>query len=65
VRYCYIRATHPYGYRSGQWAKITGVEWSLAYQRPVYAVTFVDGITDYWPVTDGNDPYEFSAEPRA
>lgn len=56
----YIRATHPSGYRSGQWAKVIGTEWSIDHKRPVFRVQFVDGMTDTWPVYDPSDPYEFS-----
>ena len=61
----YIRATHPSGFRSGQWARITGIEFNIRYGRPVYVVRFVDGTTDRWPVYDGSDPYEFSPNPGA
>ena len=63
-----IRATHVYGFRSGEWAVITGVEW--ANERPCYRVRFPDGGTDSWVIEDPSDPYEFrrrandSAEPR-
>lgn len=66
----YIRATHPYGFRSGQWAKVTGVRYlpkqSPPRERParaVYVVQFVDGFTDLWPIYDPSDPYEFSSYP--
>lgn len=52
-----IRATHPAGFRSGQWATVTGLVWSNA--RPCYEVRFPDGVTDTWVVYDPSDPYEF------
>lgn len=52
-----IRATHHYGFRSGEWANLVGVEW--ANDRPCYRVVFPDGWTDSWPVHDPSDPYEF------
>ena len=54
----YIRATHPDGYRCGQWAKVTGV--AMIESRPCYVVEFIDGLADQWPVYDSSDPYEFS-----
>lgn len=52
-----IRATHPYGFRSGQWALLFAVQWFN--DRPCYHVIFPDGFTDHWPVNDPADPYEF------
>jgi hypothetical protein len=54
-----IRATHWAGFRSGQWAVVTGVEW--ANDRPCFAVRFPDGKTDSWVMVDPSDPYEFRA----
>lgn len=52
-----IRTTHPYGFRSGQWARLIGVEW-VGY-RPCYSVRFSDGVTDQWVMADPH--YEFRA----
>jgi hypothetical protein len=52
-----IRATHQYGFRSGEWAKVVGVDY--ARNRPCYYVLFPDGQTDHWPVYDLSDKYEF------
>src|ERR1044071_9526695 len=49
-----IRATHPYGYRSGRWAKLLNIEW--ANNRPCFVVRFNDGKIDSWPVYDSSDP---------
>ncbi len=59
-----IRATHPAGFRSGEWARIEGVQWANG--RPCYRVRFPDGATDSWVISDPSDPYEFAAsEPPA
>lgn len=50
-----IRHTHPNGYRSGEWARITGV--TRIYDRVCFEVEFIDGATDFWPVQDQG--YEF------
>lgn len=61
-----IRATHPYAYRSGKWAEITGLTgWPPGAERPCYIVRFPDGTEDYWLVDDTGQPegyrhgYEF------
>lgn len=59
-----IRATHPDGFRSGEWAEIVDVRWVTLTGRnddgrACYAVRFVDGREDVWPVNDSSDPYEF------
>lgn len=53
-----IRATHPYGYRNGEWAVVYGLGWIN--ERPCYQVLFPDGALDSWPVHDSSDPYEFA-----
>lgn len=53
----HIRATHPYGYRSGEWALIAGR--GQDGPREFYWVRFDDGDTDVWVVHDPADPYEF------
>lgn len=57
----YIRSTHPYGYRSGEWAEILTVAPSP--ERDCYVVRFLDGATDFWPVNDPSDAYEFAERP--
>lgn len=52
-----IRATHPYGFRSGQWATLQCVV--PGPDRDCYLVEFDDHVTDFWPVEDPSDPYEF------
>lgn len=52
-----IRATHHYGFRSGEWATLLGVVW--ANNRPCYSVLFSDWVSDLWPVHDEWDAYEF------
>lgn len=56
-----IRATHPYGFRNGEWAKIQGVVWEN--NRACYQVVFPDGNADLWPVYDPSDPYGFRQAP--
>ena len=57
-----IRATHPYGFRSGEWAELVGLNFDHIPLRPCFFVRFPDGVTDYWPVYDKNEPYEFKEE---
>lgn len=52
-----MRATHPAGFRSGEWAEIIGVEWANG--RACYRVRFLDRKEDSWPIVDPMDPYEF------
>ena len=59
----WIRGRHPYVFRSGQWARISGLELALAekpYPRPCYRVRFEDGVEDVWPVYDLDAYYEFA-----
>jgi hypothetical protein len=63
----YVRGTHPYAFRSGQWAEVIGVGWlprrhgsDPREPRPVFKVRFVDGKEDYWPVYDQVAGHEFS-----
>ena len=53
-----IRATHHYGFRSGQWARILSTV-PAPNGRDCYLVQFPDGVTDWWLVNDPSDPYEF------
>jgi hypothetical protein len=52
-----IRATHPYGYRCGEWGRILGV--TATRDRVCYMVAWDDEDHDLWPVEDPDDPYEF------
>lgn len=54
----WIRATHHYGFRNGQWAKLVNVV--PARERDCWLVEFPDGVTDLWVVADASDYYEFS-----
>jgi hypothetical protein len=54
-----IRATHPYVFRSGKWAKLVGTQDDPETGRRCYAVEFPDGMTDWWPVEDEAAGYEF------
>ncbi len=55
-----IRGTHPYVFRSGDWATIRAVVPGDG--RECYLVEFPDGVTDFWPVDDHAAGYEFKAE---
>lgn len=52
-----IRGTHPYCYRSGQWAVIRDIV--TAKDRRCYLVQFEDSMVDFWPVEDSQAGYEF------
>lgn len=52
-----IRATHPYGYRTGEWAEVRMVV--PCRSRYCYLVEFPDKATDLWPVFDPDEHYEF------
>lgn len=44
------RNTHPYGFRSGTWALVTGVAMMAPgseQRRPIYILVYEDGTTDY------------------
>lgn len=56
---CYIRSTHHYGFRSGQWAKIVDFGWHDGADRPCFVVEFIDGKRDEWPYEDDSAGYEF------
>lgn len=53
-----IRATHPYAFRSGQWARLAGTVDDPATGRRCWSVQFPDGESDFWPVDDGDHQYE-------
>ncbi|MGO1375117.1 MAG: hypothetical protein ACTHU5_00935 [Psychrobacter sp.] len=58
-----IRATHPYGFRSGEWATIADMVMVTSIngtKRLNYMVMFDDGKVDYWPVCDESN-YEIKA----
>jgi hypothetical protein len=56
-----IRTTHPYGFRSGQWATLQCTV--PGPDRDCYLVEFADGTTDFWVVGDPDGDYEFKEEP--
>ncbi len=54
-----IRGTHPYGFRTGEWARVLGVgQMADSEPRESIIVQFPDGEIDTWPVKDPLDPYE-------
>lgn len=62
----FIRSTHRYAFRNGEWARLRGTA-ALPVRgedRPCYLVEFDDGVTDFWPVEDPGNPYEFSEAGR-
>jgi hypothetical protein len=54
----FIRHTHHYGFRAGQWARLVMIV--PARNRDCYLVEFPDGVTDLWAVLDVSEPYEFA-----
>lgn len=58
VREMRIRGTHPYCFRSGEWATLV-TEVKHATGRRCYLVRFPDGMSDWWPVDDPAADYEF------
>jgi hypothetical protein len=56
-----IRGTHPYVFRSGQWARLVGTVDDPETGRCCYSVVFEeDGATDFWPVDDTAAGYELA-----
>lgn len=53
----YIRQTHPYGYRSGEWAHLFSIQHNEDGQD-VWIVEFPDGAMDAWPSWDGDAGYD-------
>lgn len=50
-----IRGTHPYSFRSGEWAEIVGERMFTPHgmsERPVYECRFDDGVIDYIAISD-------------
>ncbi|WP_104086548.1 hypothetical protein [Arthrobacter sp. GMC3] len=57
-----IRSQHPYAYRSGQWALITGTAKICAHEnqtRGCYQLRWPDGATDDWAIEDPAADYEY------
>lgn len=51
-----VRNLHPYGFRSGEWARVlTTVE---SYGRACWLVQFPDGAVDEWVIEDPGAEYE-------
>lgn len=60
-----IRGTHPYCFRSGEWATLSHIETVIrpdGEHRKCYAVVFEGGVSDLWPVEDDSYGYEFKVE---
>jgi hypothetical protein len=60
----FIRATHPSGFRSGEWAQVVAchvvhVKATMSARR-CWLVVVPDGATDSWVCEDPSDRYEFA-----
>ena len=58
-----IRGTHPYSFRTHEWANITGVKICTpkdGLPRAAFECVYEDGVVDYIPVKD-NENYEISS----
>jgi len=54
----FVRATHPYAYKSGEWGQIVG---DVTRQgRLCWLIVWPDGRTDEWVADDPNAGYEFA-----
>ncbi len=61
-----IRGTHPYAFRSGEWAVLKGTTLLPGFpegERECYLVEFPDGMCDFWAVSGVGYGYEFSEVP--
>ena len=54
-----IRTLHPHGFRSGEWARLTGTATDPENGRECFTVEFPDGATDFWVMGDPDGQYEF------
>jgi hypothetical protein len=56
-----IRGTHPYAFRSGEWATLLRIEPIIVPSgvRDCFVVIFDDAAEDLWPVEDSGFDYEF------
>lgn len=58
----WVRGLHRYSFRSMEWALVLDafmVTPDYGPRRPCLQVRFEDGVTDYWPVWDEPQHYEF------
>lgn len=51
-----VRSTHPYSFRSGQWADVVADDEVRG--RSCWLVVFVDGVTDLWVRDDPDNVLE-------
>lgn len=56
----HVRGTHPYVFRSGEWAKIIAHDTRERDGRPTVLVEFLDGVTDTWVMDDEAAGWEFA-----
>ncbi len=54
-----VRTTHPYGFRSGEWAIFRHELTDPETGRRLYLVEFPDYATDLWVADDPDGQYEF------
>jgi hypothetical protein len=54
----FVRATHPYAFKSGEWAQIVGE--TERNGRPCWLLVWSDGATDEWVTNDPHAGYEFT-----
>lgn len=57
-----VRTMHPYGFRSGKWARLVVSDTRLD-GRPTWLVAFPDGVTDVWVADDEQGEYEVREVP--
>ena len=60
----WIRGTHPYSYRSGQWAHLFSIQWDEE-GKDLWVVEFPDGDTDVWPSWDTAAGYDVRVQVEA
>jgi hypothetical protein len=60
----YIRGTHPYHYRSGEWAHLFSIQHNEDGQD-IWIVEFDDGAMDAWPSWDTGAQYEVRVQVEA
>lgn len=56
----FVRSTHSYAYKSGEWGQIVGERERKG--RRVWMIVWPDGATDEWAIDDPEADYEFSED---
>lgn len=57
----YVRGTHPYAFRSGDWAHLFSIQHDEQ-GRDLWVVEFPDGVMDVWPSWDKQHGYEVKVQ---